>query len=67
MGRLTEQKDHLTILKSMKILNNTNVNFQLLIIGKGNLESFLFYPNENKRNIMIQNKTILDNIVVFKN
>ena len=41
VGRLTEQKDHLTILKSMKILNNTNVNFQLLIIGKGNLESFL--------------------------
>ncbi len=41
VGRLNEQKDHLTILKSMKILNNAKINFQLLVIGKGNFENFL--------------------------
>tara|TARA_B100001540_G_C15797561_1_gene638360 strand:+ start:1317 stop:2267 length:951 start_codon:yes stop_codon:yes gene_type:complete len=44
-----------------KIIRDT-INDRLIF-----LESFLFYPNENKRNIMIQNKTILDNVVVFKN
>jgi len=44
-----------------KIIRDT-INDRLIF-----LESFLFYPNENKRNIMIQNKTILDNVSVFKN
>ena len=44
-----------------KIIRDT-INDRLIF-----LESFLFYPNEKKRNIMIQNKTILDNVVVFKN
>ena len=44
-----------------KIIRDT-INDRLIF-----LESFLFYPNEKKRNIMIQNKTILDNVNVFKN
>jgi glycosyltransferase involved in cell wall biosynthesis len=41
IGRLTEQKDQITILKSMKLLNKKNFKFKLLIIGKGHLKNFL--------------------------
>tara|TARA_Y100000996_G_scaffold380596_1_gene334605 strand:+ start:1769 stop:2836 length:1068 start_codon:yes stop_codon:yes gene_type:complete len=35
IARLTEQKDHLTLIKSLKILKEKNVNFRCCIIGKG--------------------------------
>jgi len=35
IGRLTEQKDQLTLLKSAKILKEKKLVFKLLIIGKG--------------------------------
>ena len=35
IGRLTEQKDHLTLIKSLKILREKNVNFRCCIIGRG--------------------------------
>ena len=36
IGRLTDQKDQLTLLKSIKLLiNKTHVNLKLVIIGKG--------------------------------
>ena len=36
IGRLVDQKDHLTLLKAFKILRiKTNYNFKLLIIGRG--------------------------------
>jgi glycosyltransferase involved in cell wall biosynthesis len=41
IGRLTEQKDHITILKSMSILKKMNLNFRLIIIGKGHLKKKL--------------------------
>ena len=50
IGRLTDQKDHITLLKSIKILKS-NSNINLLILGKGkekkNLEKFI---NESKLN-----------------
>ena len=42
IGRLVDQKDHLTILKSFKKLKQkTNYKFRLLIIGKGINKDFL--------------------------
>ena len=42
IGRLVDQKDHLTILKSFKKLRQkTNYKFRLLIIGKGINKDFL--------------------------
>ena len=35
IGRLTEQKDHLTLIKGLKILREKNVNFRCCIIGRG--------------------------------
>ena len=36
IGRLTHQKDHITLLKSLKLLKyNFKVNFRLYLIGKG--------------------------------
>jgi glycosyltransferase involved in cell wall biosynthesis len=46
IGRFTDQKDHHTLLKSVKILKNKyNLNFILLIIGRGknekNIKNFI--------------------------
>ena len=45
VARLTEQKDHITILKSAEILKDKNINFRLLIVGSGdegtNLKNFI--------------------------
>ena len=42
IGRLVDQKDHITILKSFKKLKEkTNYKFRLLIIGKGINKNFL--------------------------
>ena len=51
IGRLTNQKDHLTLLKSAKILKKKKIRFKILILGSGieknNLQNFI---NENKLN-----------------
>jgi glycosyltransferase involved in cell wall biosynthesis len=48
VGRLTNQKDHLTLLKSINLLEK-NFKIRLLIIGKGNNETLL-------RNYIVNNK-----------
>tara|TARA_B110000259_G_scaffold152329_1_gene172282 strand:- start:468 stop:1541 length:1074 start_codon:yes stop_codon:yes gene_type:complete len=35
IGRLTEQKDHMTLLKSLKLLKESNIKFKANIIGAG--------------------------------
>lgn len=40
VGRLTDQKDHLTILKAAKLLSK-KINFKLLIVGSGELKNIL--------------------------
>jgi len=35
IGRLTDQKDHITLIKSLKILEQKNIKFNALIIGRG--------------------------------
>ena len=48
IGRLTEQKDHLTLLKAINELKN-KIDVQLIIIGKGKEKSNLMsYINKNK-------------------
>ena len=49
IGRLTDQKDQLTLLKSMTlILKKSSINFKLVIIGKGKNQTILNrYINEN--------------------
>lgn len=48
IGRLTEQKDHLTILKAINELKN-KIDIQLIIIGRGKEKSnLMYYINENK-------------------
>tara|TARA_B110000259_G_scaffold63881_1_gene75412 strand:- start:1077 stop:2174 length:1098 start_codon:yes stop_codon:yes gene_type:complete len=48
VGRLTDQKDHLTLLKSIKLLN-PKLNIKVIIIGKGatkNLLQNFIYKNK---------------------
>ena len=40
IGRLVEQKDHMTLLKALKHLNN-KINFRLIILGDGKLKNKL--------------------------
>ncbi len=51
LGRFTEQKDQITILKAAKILKN-KINFKLLIMGRGieknNLLSYILKNNLSK-------------------
>ena len=51
VGRLTYQKDFLTLLKAMKLLDGKRI-FELIILGKGNekikLENYLFKEKLNK-------------------
>ena len=48
IGRLTEQKDQLTLLKSAKILKEKKVNFKLIIMGRGvEKQNLIKYINEN--------------------
>ena len=57
IGRFTDQKDHLTILKAINNLKN-KIKIKLLIIGRGkNLEQMNNYINRNnlKKNIKIIN------------
>ena len=49
IGRLTDQKNQITILKSLKILKEKNINFKFFLIGKGyKLEELKEYVRENK-------------------
>ena len=36
IGRLTHQKDHITLLKSLKLLKENNIKFTASIVGSGN-------------------------------
>ena len=48
VGRLVEQKDHITILKALKLIKN-KISFKLCIIGKGNQKAKLLdYVKKNK-------------------
>ena len=51
IGRLVEQKDQITILKAMKLLNN-KLKFKLIILGKGKLKNQLkrFCENNELKN-----------------
>jgi glycosyltransferase involved in cell wall biosynthesis len=56
IGRLVDQKDHITILKSFqKLKKKTNYKFRLLIIGDGvNRNSLKEYIKKNKLNSHIK-------------
>ncbi len=59
IGSLTDQKDHLTLLKAFKYAIKKNKNLKLLIIGQGNLKKKIFrYIYENNLNNKV---TILKN------
>ena len=59
IGRLEDQKDHITLLNSVKLIKN-KINIKLLIIGNGNKQSKLNrYIEDNKLN---SNVKILNNI-----
>lgn len=48
VGRLVQQKDHITIIKALKLLKN-KISFKLCIIGKGNQkEKLLEYIKKHK-------------------
>ena len=48
VGRLTDQKDHLTLLKAVKVLTK-NIKINLLIIGYGrNKKNLISYIKKNK-------------------
>jgi len=51
VGRLTDQKDHLTLLKSLKFIN-PKLKLKLMIVGKGdnfvNLKKFIYEKNLQK-------------------
>ncbi len=51
IGRFTDQKDQITILKAVKLLKN-KINFKLLIMGRGieknNLKTYVLKNNLNK-------------------
>ena len=58
VARFTDQKDHLTLLKSIKLLVMQNIKIKLLILGYGpNKNSMLNYIKSNKlsKNIKIIN------------
>ena len=47
IGRLTDQKDQLTLIKSLEILKKKNINFRCIIIGRGAYKDILI--NEIKK------------------
>ena len=49
IGRLTDQKDQITILKSLIILKKNKISFKLFLIGKGDkLDELKHYVKNNK-------------------
>jgi len=58
IGRFVDQKDHITLLKAMRELLFLNINFKLLIIGKGinlNRMKYFILKNNLKKKIKILN------------
>ncbi len=47
IGRLTDQKDQLTLIRGLEILKNKNKNFRCCIVGRGTFKDILI--NEIKR------------------
>ena len=47
IGRLTDQKDQITLIKSLEILKKKNINFRCCIIGRGKFRNILI--NKIKR------------------
>ena len=41
IGRLTEQKDQITLIKSLEILKKKNINFRCCVIGRGTSRNIL--------------------------
>ena len=52
IGRLTDQKDQITLIKSLKILKK-KINFRCIIVGKGAYKNILV--NEINQNKLIKN------------
>mgnify|MGYP001214139336 CR=1 FL=1 len=56
IARLTDQKDHITLLKSLKLLSKKNIKYKCCIIGRGYNKNYLeHYIKKNKlqKNIKI--------------
>ena len=66
IGRLTDQKDHITILKAIQNLIQKKIRVRLLIIGrgeeKGNLLKYIF---ENKLTKFVKLKNFLENLLNY--
>ena len=61
IARFTDQKDHFTLLRSANVLKKNNINFKLLIIGRGtNYKNMKNYISKHKMSKMIK-------ILNFKN
>ena len=59
VGRYTDQKDHMTLLKAINLIKD-KINFRLLIVGKGIKKNILIdYINSNnlKKNVQLINFT----------
>ncbi len=51
IARLTDQKDHITLLKSLKLLSKKNIKYKCCIIGRGYNKNYLEdYIKNNKLN-----------------
>ena len=63
IGRLTKQKDHMTLLKAAKLLKN-KLKFKITIVGKGenylNLKNFIKYNKLNKQVELIGYKSNIE-------
>ena len=61
IGRFVDQKDHITLLKAMKELHFLDINFKLLVIGKGinlnRMNYFILKNNLNKKIKILNFKT----------
>tara|TARA_B100000787_G_C16120225_1_gene262324 strand:- start:370 stop:942 length:573 start_codon:yes stop_codon:yes gene_type:complete len=61
IGRFTDQKDHLTLLRSINLIKN-KLPLKLIIIGKGkNKEKIMKYIYENKLHKIVKVKNFLNN------
>ncbi len=61
LGRFTDQKDQITILKAVNLLKN-KINFRLLIVGRGNEETNLKnYIDNNNLNRFVKIKNFSNN------
>jgi glycosyltransferase involved in cell wall biosynthesis len=54
IGRLTDQKDHITLIKALNLLKKEGIKFKLYLIGQGN--------NYNKINNLVNKYKLTNNI-----